>query len=130
MLLYPEWREDKAFADCARQGAKWCIEQVAVENGNELEWDPSYGDEHSLPLALGKAGMMTEFLTGLIALGEEQYLTPLQKTIRFIYNRHKSGELGNFWRSSWMHFSVIAPVLRVAVEGIDVFDKIGENNGK
>ena len=27
-------------------------------------------------------GMMTEFLTGLIALGEEQYLAPLQKTIR------------------------------------------------
>ncbi|MDQ1327210.1 MAG: hypothetical protein QG641_490 [Candidatus Poribacteria bacterium] len=38
-------------------------------------------------------------------------------------NTQVLGELGDFWRSSWMHFSVIAPVLRVAVEGIEVFDQ-------
>ena len=118
LLWYKDWRDDPSVLDCALKGADFCLQNVAEENADEWVWSGKYGQEDSLMLALGKAGMMVDVLAPLVDMGHQQYSAPLKKTVAFILHRKEEPEVWEFWDSAWAQFSVVAPLFRAAYRGI------------
>lgn len=124
ILWDPQWRKQPGVLDCALRGARFCVANVTKPGEGELIWDQDYGSEKTIAMALGKAGMASSMLAPLVAAGHDEFRKPLVETMRFIYNRRKDSSIGDFWRSSWMMYSVLGPLFRVAQQLPDVLRSV------
>ena len=117
----PGWSEDAELCHVVRVSADyalahWCWVQDDLFGGTYL-WSDVYGKERRPQLALAKAAGMASVLGFLAAKVDRAYLKPLIGTLRGIYSMRPLGIVQKMGPASWLHSSLLAPMLDLAVRG-------------
>ena len=117
----PDWSGDPQLRGALVRGAEralsqWCWRQEDRDGGTVF-WSDVYASERRPQLALAKAAGMAAVLGFLAARVDPAYLDPLLGTVRGIYAKRSTGLLARMGVASWLHTSLIAPLLDLCLRG-------------
>jgi len=117
----PDWSGDAQLRSALVRGAERALSQWCWRHddrdGGAVFWSDVYAGERRPQLALAKAGGMAAVLGFLAARVDPAYLDPLLGAVRGIYAERSSGLLARMGAASWLHTSVIAPLLDLRLRG-------------
>jgi hypothetical protein len=125
LLEYDEWREDEGFMEAMLKAINFTLRTCASEQLKLLQWSDLYTSGRGPQFAIGHAGMMVGYLALLAKHVDTKYLQPLEKTMRFLYSKRDRVRLPPSvdWRSDWIHYHVLSPLLLVREYGWSVEGK-------
>jgi hypothetical protein len=117
----PDWSGDPALRAALASGAQhaldWWSWRQDDRDGGTVLWSDVYASERRPQLALAKAAAMTAVLGFLAARADPAYGGPLLGTLRGVYAERDSGWLARMGPASWLHTSVLAPLLDLPLRG-------------
>jgi hypothetical protein len=125
LLEYDEWREDEGFMEAMLNGINFTLRTCAKDESRLLRWSDLYTSGGGPQFAINHAGMMAGYLGLLAKHVDMKYMRPLERTIRFLYSERDRRDLPPSvdWRSDWMHYHVLSPLLKVREYGWNVEGK-------
>ena len=117
-LEYERWAQDDDFVDVMCRSMRYALENYTEDAGEILIWQPFYSGKWAPTLALGKAGMALELMVRLVKVGQDEFVEPAQRTVRFVHAMRDKPDLADMWSCSWMGVHVMAPLFDAVLAGL------------